>query len=75
MHALKLEKHQKEEMVNKLRAYFLKERNEELGDLATQLLVDFMIQEFGDTFYNKGIEDAQRYISEYVDNIIDLQRY
>ena len=75
MRELKLEKYQKEEMADKLRDYFLKERHEEFGELAANLLIDFIIKEFGSIFYNKGIEEAQHYISEYVDNMIDLQKY
>lgn len=70
-----LSKEQKEEMKQKLQDYFFKERGEELGDLPATLMIDFIISELGKTFYNKEIEDAQRYMIERVEELLDLQRY
>lgn len=70
-----LSKEQKEEMKQKLQDYFLKERGEDLGDLPATLMLDFIIWQLGKTFYNKGIEEAQRYMTERVEELFDLQRY
>ena len=72
---LELNKQQKEEMKQKVQDYFLKERGEELGELPASLMVDFIISELGDFIYNKGIEDAHRYMSERIEELLDLQKY
>lgn len=75
MSKLHLSKQQKEEMKQKVQDYFLRERNEELGDLSASLMVDFIISELGEVIYNKGIEDAHRYMNERVEELLDLQKY
>lgn len=72
---LELDKQQKEEMKQKVQDYFLRERDEELGELPASLMLDFIISELGEVIYNKGIEDAHRYMSERVEELLDLQRY
>lgn len=69
-----ISKKQKEEMISKLQTYFLKERDEELGHLSAELMLDFLIDTMGPHFYNKGLEDAQRYMIERVDELLDLQK-
>lgn len=38
-------------------------------------MLNFIISQLGKTFYNKGIEEAQRYMTERVEELFDLQRY
>lgn len=75
MSRLDLSKQQKEEMKQKVQDYFFRERDEELGDLSASIMVDFIISELGEVIYNKGIEDAHRYMSERVEELLDLQKY
>ena len=42
-----------------IKNYFLKGREEEIGDLAAGLMLDFIIEELAPEFYNQGIQDAQ----------------
>lgn len=53
--------------------YFSEEREEDLGDLASQLLVDFFIEQLGPYIYNQGVEDAHVYIKDKVDDLFALQ--
>lgn len=72
---IKLSKEQYLEFQMKLQDYFLKERGEELGDLAAGMLVDFIVDEIGNIIYNQAIDDVHRYMSERVEELLDLQRY
>jgi len=72
---LKLDKRQKKEMVRKLQEYFLNERDDNLGDLAAGLLVDFIISELGAPIYNQGIADAYRYLSQQIEGLFELEKY
>jgi uncharacterized protein (DUF2164 family) len=47
------------DLLHKLKAYFREERDEDLGDLAANLLLDFIEREMGPAFYNQGVKDAK----------------
>jgi uncharacterized protein (DUF2164 family) len=49
-----------------LRRYFAEQRDEELGDLQSQLLLEFILKEIGPSIYNAAIGDAQVYLAERV---------
>lgn len=72
---IKLSKEQYLEFQVKLQDYFLKERGEELGDFAAGMLVDFIVDEIGNIIYNQAIDDVHRYMSERVEELLNLQRY
>lgn len=52
-------KEKRADILHKLQAYFREERDEELGDLAANLLLDFIEREIGPIFYNQGVKDAK----------------
>lgn len=70
---IRLSKERKAEMIAALKGYFLSEREEEMGDLAAMLLLDFIVKELAPAFYNQGVADANRYMQERVEDILGLQ--
>lgn len=70
---IKIEGNRKEDMINRVKDYFAKERDEDLGDLAAALIVDFFIDGLGPDIYNQGIDDAHTYMSEKIEDIFALQ--
>ncbi|MEH7453254.1 DUF2164 family protein [Gottfriedia acidiceleris] len=58
--------------MNQLQTYFLQERDEELSELSSMLLLDFISQKLGPMFYNKGVEDSQKFMSERVEDLYAL---
>jgi uncharacterized protein (DUF2164 family) len=46
-------------MKEQIRYYFLKERGEEIGELAADNLLDFMLKELGPFVYNQAVQDAR----------------
>lgn len=73
--SIQLTKEQRLQMQQRLQDYFLRERMEELGDLAAGMLTDFIIDEMGYIIYNKAIEEVHRYMSERIEEVLDLQKY
>ncbi|OZM56277.1 hypothetical protein CIB95_12705 [Lottiidibacillus patelloidae] len=49
----------KKEIINSIQAYFHEERDDEIGDLAAELLLDFFLEQIGPHFYNQGVHDAK----------------
>ncbi|MBB3112760.1 uncharacterized protein (DUF2164 family) [Paenibacillus phyllosphaerae] len=64
MMMLKLPREQKDVLIEKVQAFFQEERSEEIGALAAEMLLDYMIQEVGPTIYNQAIQDASRLVNE-----------
>ncbi len=52
-------KEEKAQIIDKLRAYFREEREEEIGELAAGILLDFIEKEIGPFFYNRGVREAK----------------
>lgn len=70
---IKLTKEKRDDMISKIKYYFLKEREEELGDLASGMVLDFIIKELAPEFYNQGIYDSQKYMNERVEDLLSIQ--
>jgi uncharacterized protein (DUF2164 family) len=69
MDPLKLRDEDRQQAQRRLQEYFAAERGEELGDLATTLLLDFIAEEVGPYFYNQGLKDARRRIEQLLAGI------
>lgn len=54
----------KRECVNRIIAYFQDERNEKIGVIAAQEILDTFVETAFPDIYNKGVLDAQKIIEE-----------
>ncbi|MGE5542991.1 MAG: DUF2164 domain-containing protein [Bacillota bacterium] len=70
----RLTKEKREDMISRIKDYFLKERDEELGDLAASLLLDFFMEKLAPEFYNQGVYDSHRYMSERAQDLLEIQK-
>ena len=70
---MELRKEQKGAMVAAIKKYFKEERGQDLGDLASILILDFISEELGPEYYNLGVQDAYRYIGERNEEMLSLQ--
>jgi uncharacterized protein (DUF2164 family) len=71
---IKLSKEQKQELIAKIKDYFLSERDEELGDLGAGILLDFILEKIAPVIYNQGIADAYKYLNDKLPDLFDLRR-
>ena len=67
-------KEKRSEMITLVKAYFLKERDEEIGDLGASFLLDFFIDNLAPEFYNQGVMDAQKYMAERLEDLLGIQK-
>lgn len=70
---IKINKENKEKMKHHIANYFKEERDEDLGELACGLVLDFFIEELAPYVYNQGVEDAHIYIKDKVEDLFALQ--
>lgn len=70
-----LTREKKEAMISQIQAYFLKEKDEELGNLAANLLLDFIIEKLAPEFYNQGVYDSYKYMNDRIEEVLTIQKY
>ena len=71
MTAIKFNKDEKAALVQKLKLYFSEELDQQIGQFDAEFLIDFIGEEMGAYFYNKGVQDAQQALSRKIDEISD----
>jgi uncharacterized protein (DUF2164 family) len=71
---LKITKERRDEMVSAVKNYFSKEREEELGDLAAVLVLEFIIEKLAPEFYNQGVYDSYTYMQNTVEDLLSIQK-
>lgn len=58
-------------LVDKLKCYFSQELNQKIGQFDAEFLLDFIGEEMGAYFYNRGLQDAQTMLESRLDTITD----
>lgn len=63
MEPVKLSREDQQYCIDQLCSYLRSELDCEIGELAGRLLLDYIAEELGCFFYNKGIEDCQEVLA------------
>lgn len=66
-----LSKDEMQEAAARLRAYLNDEMEVEVGRLPAEMLVEFIGQDIGRLFYNRGLRDAETVVRQKVEDIAD----
>lgn len=69
-----LKKEEKKNMLEDIKYFFATELEQTIGDLKAHLILDYILEEFGVKFYNKGISDAESYIITQIEDISSLEK-
>jgi uncharacterized protein (DUF2164 family) len=71
MSEIKFTAHEKDIIVRKIQLYFSEELNQPIGKFDAEFLLDFMAQEIGAYFYNRGLYDAQALLLKKTEDLQD----
>lgn len=71
---IKLTKEKREYMISSIKNYFSNERDEDLGDLASGMILDFFIDELSTEFYNQGVYDSYTYMNDRCEDLLSIQK-
>ena len=71
---VRISKEQRAEMISLIKEYHSKERGEEIGDLASGLILDFIQEKLAPAFYNQGVSDAQKYMHDAAEDLLSIQK-
>ena len=66
---IELSRERRVESVASIKRYFEEERDEEIGDLAAGLLLDFVIESVGKHIYNLALADAKAWFEKKMEGI------
>lgn len=69
-----LTKEKETKLIAEIKGYFREERDQEIGDLAASLLIDFFLEKAGNDIYNQGVLDAHRFMGEKLEDLLGIQR-
>jgi uncharacterized protein (DUF2164 family) len=69
-----LNQNQKEDMLRKIQAFFLKERDEDIGDLAAMMMLDFIMEEIAPVFYNLGVSDSHAFMTDKLEDLFGIEK-
>jgi uncharacterized protein (DUF2164 family) len=58
-------------IVGKIQLYFAEELKQKLGRFEAEFLLDFVAEELGAYFYNRGLYDAQAVLASKIDDVQD----
>lgn len=64
-----LTKGKRDDCIGKIITFFKNEREEEIGMIAAEDVLDCILKEIGESIYNKGINDAKSLIKSRVEDI------
>ncbi len=62
---------ERDEAANRLRGWLRDEQDVELGRLPAEMLVEFIEQQIGRLYYNRGLRDAETLIRAKVEDVSD----
>jgi len=72
--SVKVTKERRDEMVSDIKKYFSKEREEEIGDLAAGLILDFILEKLAPELYNQGVCDAHQYMQDAAEDLLSIRK-
>ncbi len=67
-------KENREQVIASIQRYFAENMDEEIGNLAADTFLDFMLQELGPLVYNKAVSDVQSRLQSKVMEV-DIEVY
>lgn len=68
-----LSKEKRKSSIEEIITFFHQTRNEEIGVIAAEDILDFFLQNIGPDIYNKGVEDSKKLLKTQFENLeVDL---
>lgn len=71
---IEINKDVKKELLNSIKHFFLKERNEEISDFQASFILDFILDHIAPYIYNQAITDAHTLMSGKIEDLFGLEK-
>lgn len=66
---IKLNDEQKKHLISEIRAFYLDVRDEEIGLIEEQQILDLFCEHLAPIIYNKALDDSMRWLKAQLDNM------
>ena len=71
-----LSEEKRRKSINDIIIFFKSERDEEIGMIAAEKILDHFLQTVGKELYNKGVEDSRDFIGERIESLeFDMEAF
>lgn len=70
---IELNKETKDVILEEIKRFFYEERDEEIGELASILFLDFIMENIATEIYNKGVKDSIAFMTDKIDDMYGLE--
>ena len=67
--AIRMESDRREELLERLRGFWLEEFDEELSAFRAERILDFVMEAIGPAVFNQGVLDARRWMQSRLDDL------
>ncbi|MDT8902006.1 DUF2164 domain-containing protein [Anaeroselena agilis] len=74
MKPIELSKETKQDLINSIKEFFARERDEELSDFKAAAVLDFILEAAGPPIYNQALADAHALMSDRLDDLYGLEK-
>lgn len=71
---IELNKEKQQVMIHDIKIFFENERNEDIGDLAASIVLDFFMEKLAPEIYNQGVQDSCQYMMKKVEDLLEIQK-
>lgn len=69
MKLLDLKPEEKKKFINEIQQYFYEERDEEIGIIAAEKVLNFFLDNLGNVIYNKALDESRIWFSRRLEDI------
>jgi len=66
---IELSKEKKEKLLKEIKAFFLDEMGEDIGNLKADLVLDFVLNKIGKEIYNQALLDSKFWFKKRLDDL------
>mgnify|MGYP002683508643 CR=1 FL=1 len=75
MGSIEIDQQKKKVLIEKIKVFYSKEMEEEIGEFKAKKLMDFFMNELAVQIYNIAVEDAKEYMSQRIEDLLSIQKY
>lgn len=61
-------------LISEIQNYFSTGREEDIGDLAAGLILNFIIEKLAPEFYNQGVDDSHQYMKDAAEDLLAIRQ-
>ena len=73
--SIEIDQQKKKILIEKIKVFYSKEMEEEIGEFKAKKLMDFFMNELAVQIYNMAVEDAKEYMSQRIEDLLSIQKY